>query len=148
LGRRLLSGAQPALQKTLEAEQRQAAQEETVDDLSDHTVYQTVNAIVKQTALCGAFLFFVFSSVPLSAVPSYTIPSMSTVCLYCDSCCRDDCRWLFGRGQCTLRTDCFCFVGVCWTNFIIIGLFYRSRVGCYGVGGVSRFSFRGGRPFA
>jgi len=79
LGRRLLSGAQPALQKTLEAEQRKAAKEETVDDLSEHTVWQTVTAIVKKPALWGAFLFFAFSSVALSAVQNYTIPLMSTV---------------------------------------------------------------------
>src|SRR5690625_5782173 len=61
LGRHLLSGAQPALQQTLEAEQRKAAKTETADDLSEHTVWQTVIAIVKKPALWGAFLFFAFS---------------------------------------------------------------------------------------
>lgn len=79
LGRRLLSGAQPALQQTLEAEQRKAVKEDAVDDLSEHTVWQTVTAIVKKPALWGAFLFFAFSSVALSAVQNYTIPLMSTV---------------------------------------------------------------------
>src|SRR5690625_273449 len=79
LGRHLLSGAQPALQQTLEAEQRKAAKTETADDLSEHTVWQTVIAIVKKPALWGAFLFFAFSSVALSAVQDYTIPLMSSV---------------------------------------------------------------------
>src|SRR5699024_6263100 len=79
LGRRLLSGAQPPLQKTLEAEQRKAAKEETVDELSEHTEWQTVTAIVKKPARWGALLFFALSSVALSAVQNYTIPLMSTV---------------------------------------------------------------------
>ncbi len=51
------------------------------DDLSTHTVGQTIVAIVKKPALWGAFLFFACSSIALSAVQNYTIPLMSTVYL-------------------------------------------------------------------
>jgi len=97
LGRNLLSGAGPALSSTIEGTHRKSAAQEKVDepavtqtarsvttdgpvdDLSQHTVWETVTAIVKKPALWGAFLFFAFSSVALSAVQNYTIPLMSTV---------------------------------------------------------------------
>jgi len=79
-GRHLLSGPQSELHHTLAAEvQRAAAEGSEHKDLSNHGVWQTVVAISKQPALWGAFLFFAFSSVALSAVQNYTIPLMSSV---------------------------------------------------------------------
>jgi len=49
------------------------------DDLSQHSVFETVVAIAKRPALWAAFLFFAFTSVALSAVQNYTIPLLSTV---------------------------------------------------------------------
>lgn len=78
-GRHLLSGAEPALSSTLEAEAQRARKAQRGEDLSEHGVWQTIAVITRQPALWGAFLFFAFSSMALSAVQNYTIPLMSTV---------------------------------------------------------------------
>lgn len=48
-------------------------------DLSKQTAWQTLLTLLAQPALWGAFLFFMFSSIALSAVQNYTIPMLGQV---------------------------------------------------------------------
>src|SRR5690606_33257413 len=67
LGRNLLIGEKPA------AKPAQAGAS-TERDLSQETVGRTLVTLISQPALWGAFFFFVFTSVALSAVQNFTIP--------------------------------------------------------------------------
>lgn len=76
LGRRLLAGAnQQVVRAAVPQESAAAAQV----DLSRQTVGQTLATLLVQPALWGAFLFFVFTSMALSAVQNYTIPMLGEV---------------------------------------------------------------------
>ena len=48
-------------------------------DLSHQGVGRTLRTLVAQPALWGAFLFFAFTSVSMSAIQNYTIPMLGTV---------------------------------------------------------------------
>src|SRR5690606_139076 len=54
-----------------------AGQQQT--DLSRQSVGQTLATLLVQPALWGAFLFFAFTSMALSAVQNYTIPMLGDV---------------------------------------------------------------------
>lgn len=56
-----------------------AAAPADADDLSRKSVGQTLQALVTQPALWGAFLFFAFTSIALSAVQNFTIPMLGSV---------------------------------------------------------------------
>ncbi len=72
LGRNLLIGEKPA------AKPAQAGAS-TERDLSQETVGRTLVTLISQPALWGAFFFFVFTSVALSAVQNFTIPMLGDV---------------------------------------------------------------------
>ena len=76
LGRDLLAGRNAALepQPAADAPTGQAA-----PDLAQQTVGQTLAILLVQPALWGAFLFFAFTSMALSAVQNYTIPMLGDV---------------------------------------------------------------------
>ncbi len=63
------SGARPAA----------AARGTPTGDLSSQGVARTLHVLVMQPALWGAFLFFAFTSISLSAIQNYTIPMLGTV---------------------------------------------------------------------
>ncbi|MFW7343609.1 MFS transporter [Pollutimonas sp. H1-120] len=73
LGRDLLAGRNAAL------EPEQAAAADAPADLAQQTVGQTLAILLVQPALWGAFLFFAFTSMALSAVQNYTIPMLGDV---------------------------------------------------------------------
>lgn len=55
-------------------------QQQTIDATAPKTsVKETVLALIKQPTLWGAFLFFAFGTVALSAIQNYTIPLLSSV---------------------------------------------------------------------
>lgn len=78
LGRDLLAGRNAAV----ELEQAVAADPSAGDaapDLTQQTVGRTLATLLVQPALWGAFLFFAFTSMALSAVQNYTIPMLGDV---------------------------------------------------------------------
>lgn len=75
LGRDLLAGKNSAVAQTANADTGASSQ----TDLSQQTVGQTLATLLVQPALWGAFLFFAFTSMALSAVQNYTIPMLSDV---------------------------------------------------------------------
>lgn len=97
-GRNLLAGRNQAVQNPGVQDQavQSQSQESTVSadapsgaggtqpsagqpDLSRQTAWQTLLTLLGQPALWGAFLFFMFSSIALSAVQNYTIPMLGQV---------------------------------------------------------------------
>ncbi|MBB5217071.1 MFS transporter [Parapusillimonas granuli] len=75
LGRDLLAGRNQPLPTAGEAASGASAQ----TDLARKSVAETLAALLVQPALWGAFLFFLFTSVSLSAVQNYTIPMLGEV---------------------------------------------------------------------
>ncbi|MGB3288087.1 MAG: MFS transporter [Burkholderiaceae bacterium] len=77
LGRDLLAGRNAAIGQ----EQATAADSPTggAPDLAQQSVGQTLATLLVQPALWGAFLFFAFTSMALSAVQNYTIPMLGDV---------------------------------------------------------------------
>ncbi|NYT85740.1 MFS transporter [Pollutimonas harenae] len=73
LGRNLLAGKNTAMAPAIDT----SATPQT--DLSQQTVGQTLATLLVQPALWGAFLFFAFTSMALSAVQNYTIPMLGDV---------------------------------------------------------------------
>jgi len=49
------------------------------DDLSKRGIGQTLQTLIRQPALWGAFLFFAFTSISLAAIQNYTIPMLGAV---------------------------------------------------------------------
>ncbi|MGB6102679.1 MAG: MFS transporter [Pusillimonas sp.] len=76
LGRDLLAGKNTTVQAQA-ADTSAAGSPQT--DLSRQTVRQTLATLLVQPALWGAFLFFAFTSMALSAVQNYTIPMLGEV---------------------------------------------------------------------
>ncbi|WP_353146674.1 MFS transporter [Pollutimonas bauzanensis] len=78
-GRNLLAGANTP--KEQPADYPAKADPDTVGqpDLANQTVMQTLRTLLAQPALWGAFLFFGFTSMALSAVQNYTIPMLGGV---------------------------------------------------------------------
>lgn len=74
VGRNLLSGKE-ASQNVPQAQSVPAATASS----SQSGVYQTLVTLVSQPALWGAFLFFAFTTLGLSAVQNYTIPMLGSV---------------------------------------------------------------------
>src|SRR3546814_5675365 len=72
LGRDLLAGKNNAVAQTANADTGASSQ----TDLSQQTVGQTLATLLVQPALWGAFLFFAFPSMALSAVQNYNIPML------------------------------------------------------------------------
>lgn len=72
-GRNLLSG------KSLKNKIQLSSDPVTTAPLAQPSVYQTLVTLVSQPALWGAFLFFAFTTVGLSAVQNYTIPMLGSV---------------------------------------------------------------------
>ncbi|MCB5363295.1 MFS transporter [Pusillimonas sp. CC-YST705] len=62
-------------------DRRKAAAEEAIDpsSLAHQSIGQTLATLAVQPALWGAFFFFAFASISLSAVQNYTIPMLSGV---------------------------------------------------------------------
>src|SRR5690606_33688526 len=58
---------------------RKAPDKPDADDLSRKSVGQTLQTLLAQPALWGAFLFFAFTSIALSAVQNFTIPMLGSV---------------------------------------------------------------------
>lgn len=56
-----------------------SAQSQASLDLGKRTVLDTLTTLLSKPALWGAFLFFAFTSIALSAVQNYTIPMLGTV---------------------------------------------------------------------
>lgn len=88
LGRDMLSGRGQARAEAGSAGQGgepqaavagQTATRGAVNDLSKQSVGRTLQTLVMQPALWGAFLFFAFTSISLSAIQNYTIPMLGTV---------------------------------------------------------------------
>jgi FSR family fosmidomycin resistance protein-like MFS transporter len=67
IGRNLLGGKTPVTQDT-------EARPTTAAPAQQEGVWATLTALISRPALWGAFLFFGFSSIALSAVQNYTIP--------------------------------------------------------------------------
>ncbi len=78
LGRDLLAGRNQAAPDNAAVNTAPAADAQEAD-LSNQTAMQTLAALLAQPALWGAFLFFAFTSMALSAVQNYTIPMLSEV---------------------------------------------------------------------
>src|SRR5690606_30974220 len=57
-----------------------AAAAERVDDLSRQSVGQTLQTLLVQPALWGAFLFFTFTSIAFSVTKNFTIPILCALC--------------------------------------------------------------------
>src|SRR5690606_38477624 len=72
LGRDLLAGKNQAQTSASESDETSAA----AADLAKQSVMQTLATLLVQPALWGAFLFFLFTSMSLSAVQNYTIPML------------------------------------------------------------------------
>lgn len=72
LGRELLSGSEPVAKAPKEKTGNEA-------DSSALGALHTLRTLVSQPALWGAFLFFVCTSISLSAIQSFTIPMLGTV---------------------------------------------------------------------
>lgn len=70
LGRRAAQAAQ---------EDKPADKQQAAPSLANQSVKNTLAVLLVQPALWGAFFFFVFSSISLSAVQNYTIPMLSEV---------------------------------------------------------------------
>ncbi|NLC35276.1 MAG: MFS transporter, partial [Alcaligenaceae bacterium] len=82
LGRDMLSGRNEAVMPAETAEPGQAPQaaaRRASDDLSRQSVGRTLHTLMMQPALWGAFLFFAFTSISLSAIQNYTIPMLGIV---------------------------------------------------------------------
>lgn len=86
LGRDMLSGRNEAAddmakQGAASAPASLAAPEPAppAEDLSHQGIGRTLQTLMLQPALWGAFLFFAFTSVSLSAIQNYTIPMLGTV---------------------------------------------------------------------
>lgn len=85
LGRDMLAGrGQWAVQPTTQGEDALPESPQTVTrsgstDLSKQSVGRTLQTLVAQPALWGAFLFFAFTSIALAAVQNFTIPMLGTV---------------------------------------------------------------------
>lgn len=84
LGRDLLAGRneeQGAAARSDSAEEPSASApvNKRGSDLSQQGVGRTLQTLAVQPALWGAFLFFAFSSISLSAIQNYTIPMLGTV---------------------------------------------------------------------
>jgi FSR family fosmidomycin resistance protein-like MFS transporter len=75
LGRDLLAGKNQAQTSASESDETSAA----AADLAKQSVMQTLATLLVQPALWGAFLFFLFTSMSLSAVQNYTIPMLGEV---------------------------------------------------------------------
>src|SRR5690606_25604713 len=75
LGRDLLAGKNQAQTSASESDEPSAA----AADLAKQSVMQTLATLLVQPALWGAFLFFLFTSMSLSAVQNYTIPMLGEV---------------------------------------------------------------------
>lgn len=56
-----------------------AAVQTSAGDLSSQSVGRTLQALVMQPALWGAFFFFAFTSISLSAIQNYTIPILGSI---------------------------------------------------------------------
>ncbi len=78
LGRDLLTGSSQAVSADT-ASKAATATDAAEADLSNQTAMQTLTTLLAQPALWGAFLFFAFTSMALSAVQNYTIPMLSEV---------------------------------------------------------------------
>lgn len=78
MGRSLLAGKDVAPAVTTN-EQATTASPTPQLDLSNQTAMQTLKTLLAQHALWGAFLFFAFTSIALSAVQNYTIPMLGEV---------------------------------------------------------------------
>ncbi|NYT46189.1 MFS transporter [Alcaligenaceae bacterium] len=76
LGRSLLAGTN---QQAVAAFAAPGASSGSQVDLSRQSVGQTLATLLVQPALWGAFLFFMFTSVALSAVQNYTIPMLGDI---------------------------------------------------------------------
>lgn len=86
LGRDVLAGRNVSRHDTqlpAQSADAQAAQPggtgKPVNDLSTQSVKATLHTLMMQPALWGAFLFFAFTSISLSAIQNYTIPMLGTV---------------------------------------------------------------------
>ncbi|PLC54923.1 MFS transporter [Pollutimonas nitritireducens] len=79
LGRGLLANSGQALPNDEAVANVAVASNAAVADLSDRTAMQTLTTLLGQPALWGAFLFFAFTSMALSAVQNFTIPMLSEV---------------------------------------------------------------------
>lgn len=71
--------AQPGAAAQAHAAPAAGARGTSTGDLSRRSVGGTLQALAVQPALWGAFLFFAFSSIALSAIQNYTIPMLGTV---------------------------------------------------------------------
>jgi MFS family permease len=75
LGRSLLAGKNDQH----EAPQVSMAEPHDQADLSQKTIWQTLQVLLAKPALWGAFLFFAFTAASLSAIQNYTIPMLGSV---------------------------------------------------------------------
>ncbi|RTZ41022.1 MFS transporter [Candidimonas sp. SYP-B2681] len=79
LGRGLLEGKNQG-DASLSADRSEISNRASAaPDLSNQTAFQTLATLLAQPALWGAFLFFAFTSMALSAVQNYTIPMLDQV---------------------------------------------------------------------
>lgn len=82
LGRNTLSGRNETPVSSEAAEsghESQTATRSSSEDLSQQSIGRTLHTLLMQPALWGAFLFFAFTSISLSAIQNYTIPMLGTV---------------------------------------------------------------------
>ena len=81
LGRDMLAGrnAPVAPDARAEAASAEPGEGKPATDLSSQSVGRTLHTLMLQPALWGAFLFFVCTSISLSAIQNYTIPMLGTV---------------------------------------------------------------------
>src|SRR5699024_6728260 len=76
-GRHLLEESESSLAASATKKRKEITQAET--DLANASVVKTLKILSVQPALWGAFFFFMFTSVALSAVQNYTIPMLDDV---------------------------------------------------------------------
>lgn len=74
MGRHLLSGKQAR-----SVNPQPSPEDLVISAKPQETAYQTLRILVSKPALWGAFLFFAFTTVGLSAVQNYTIPMLGSV---------------------------------------------------------------------
>lgn len=79
-GRDLLAGKNQTVHEALHSAVQEASPKGSGSiDLSRKSAWQTLLTLTAQPALWGAFLFFMFTSVALSAVQNFTIPMLDQV---------------------------------------------------------------------
>lgn len=79
LGRHLLAGRNQSVAAFGASASSPADKAATSVDLGKQSVVQTLTTLLSKPALWGAFLFFAFTSIALSAVQNYTIPMLGNV---------------------------------------------------------------------